>query len=268
MSGILDPNDPGLEPITPPAGTEPTEVNPPAPEPDPAQERIDQAVKARLAREQRKHERELESLRLENQRLKAAPAPAPEPPAPSGAPDPNDPKFQDPADYFRALARHEAQETLRQERERDRQEREKQTNQQRMSAWQERENAAMTRHEDYEDVADMGHLQRNGALSPAMASAIVASDHGPELLYLLGKNTEEAQRIASLPPELALLALGRMEARLDTTKPTKPTITGAPPPIKPVTGGTGGGALDPSKMSDEEYLAHRRAEYQQRRAAS
>ena len=189
------------------------------------------------------------------------PTPQPTPaPAPTfGEPDPA--KFEEPAAYFKALARYEAQQTIRADREQAEQERNHQTRQERMASWKDRENKAMDAHPDYEDVADLGNLQANRAVSQSMASAIIASEHGPELLYHLGKNLDEARRIAALPTELAIMALGRIEASFAAPATTQHKVTSAPPPISPVTGASGGATVDPEKMSDADFLKHRQAQY-------
>ena len=63
------------------------------------QREIDEAVKKRLAREHRRHEREMEEMRAHYERR------APEVPKPApGRPDPNDPKWSSHDDYLEALA--------------------------------------------------------------------------------------------------------------------------------------------------------------------
>lgn len=61
------------------------------------------------------------------------------------------------------------------------------------------------------------------------------SEHGPQVAYYLGKNRQEARRIASLSPAQQGAALARIEARV-SAKPQR-RITQAPPPARAITGG-------------------------------
>ena len=249
-------------PVEPIEQTPPTEVAPPVITPDPEQEKINTLIQKRLAREQRKHEREVDELRRQRDEALAV-RQAPATPQPSaGAPRIDD--FPTYEDYRQAATRWEIKEELRQERER-----ENQTNAQReatrkASDWKARESKAMDSIPDYEEVADLNRLQREGALNQAMAQAVLESDHGPQLLYALSKDIDTARRLANLPPAKALLELGRMEAQYYIT-PSRQT-TNAPPPIAPISGAKGTGTVDPSKLSDADYVNQKRAEYQARMA--
>ena len=72
-----------------------------------------------------------------------------------------------------------------------------------------------------------------------MAETIQASEVGPEVVYYLGSNPKEADRISHLQPFLQAKEIGRIEAKLVDSPPVRKT-TSAPPPIEPVTarGGT------------------------------
>ena len=225
------------------------------------QAEVDQAIERRLARERKKFDRELQQRDDENRQLRLTPPPAP---VQETAPDPNDPKFQSPADYYAALAEHKAtvavKEALRKDGERRNQEEQNRNSQTAMAAWSEREREAMKEIEDYEDVADTAMLQRNRAITPAMAKAISDSEFGPQILYHLCKHLDEAKNLAAMSPERALLKLGKIEAQFE--KPATRLTTTAPAPLQPVKGNSGSGAKDPAKMTDAEYLAFRKSQYQ------
>ena len=93
-----------------------------------------------------------------------------------------------------------------------------------------REEEARDRYDDFEQVA----YNPNLPVTDYMAQAIQASDIGPEVIYHLGSNPKEAQRIANLPPILQAKEIGRLEAKLVADPPTKRTST-APAPLAPVT---------------------------------
>lgn len=83
----------------------------------------------------------------------------------------------------------------------------------------------------------------------AMATAVLASDIGYKISYYLGKNPQEAQKIAALPPARQVLELGKIEERLSRSPEKKQT--GAPPPITPV--GTRSAAnAEPDAAKDPE----------------
>lgn len=188
-----------------------------SPEPTPAeapktftQEELDAIVGKRLAREQRKWERE------QAQKLKAQPpAPPPEPLKPDN--------FADAQAYAEAIAERKAAELLAQrEAEAERQAT--------LEAYQDREEEARTKYDDFEQVAYNPKLP----ITETMAQTIQASEIGPDVIYHLGSNPKEAERIARLSPLLQAREIGKIEARLASSPPAKKTST-APAPIAPVT---------------------------------
>ena len=172
-----------------------------------SQEELDAIVGKRLAREQRKWEREQAQRFAEQQ--------ARQPVAPPPAPD----DFDNAPAYAEALA----QQILAQKEAAKQQAALFET-------YKDREEEARDRYEDFEQVA----YNPNLPVTDYMAQAIQASDIGPEVIYHLGSNPKEAQRIAKLPPILQAKEIGRIEAKLVAEPPTKRTST-APAPLAPVT---------------------------------
>ena len=176
-----------------------------------SQEELDAIVGKRLAREQRKWERE-QAQRLAEQQAR-------QPVAPPPAPD----DFENAQAYAEALAEQKAQELLAR-REAARQQAAL------LEAYQDREEDARSKYDDFEQVA----YNPNLPVTDYMAQAIQASDIGPDVIYHLGTNPKEAQRIANLPPILQAKEIGKIEAKLADNPPTKRTST-APAPLAPVT---------------------------------
>lgn len=87
-----------------------------------------------------------------------------------------------------------------------------------------------------------------------VAEVIMQMDGGPDVAYHLGTNVNEAARIASLPPVLAAMELGKIEATLSRPKPQ--TVTQAPDPISPVKP-KASVAKSPEKMSHSEFVKWR-----------
>lgn len=180
------------------------------------QEELDAIVAKRLAREQRKWERQ--------QHQKAPAVPADIPPAD---------EFPSVEAYAEALAAKKAQELLQQQ-ELQRQQAEL------LDAYHEREEEARTKYEDFEQVAYNPRLP----ITTAMAEAIQASDIGPDVAYFLGSNPKEADRISKLTPIQQAREIGKIEAKIASDPPTRKT-TAAPPPIAPVSArSTGAPAYD------------------------
>lgn len=195
-----------------------------APEPEPTpeeakpaaktftQEEVDELISKRLAREQRKWERK------QVQQPVAAP-PKDVPPADS---------FESPEAYAEALAAKKAEELFAQ---RETQRRQAEV----LRAYQDREEQAREKYDDFEQVAYNPNLR----ITSVMAETIQASDVGPDVAYYLGSNPKEADRISSLSPFLQAKEIGKIEAKLATDPPVKKTTT-APQPITPVSARTTG----------------------------
>jgi hypothetical protein len=174
------------------------------------QEELDAIVGKRLAREQRKWERE-QAQRITEQQTRRQPTDiAPE-------------QFETYEDYAEALAERKA-EALLARREAEQQQRAY------LDAYHDREEVARDKYDDFEQVA----YNPNLPVTEAMARAIQASDIGPDVLYHLGSSPTEAARISRLDPILQAREIGKIEARLGAEPPVKKT-SNAPAPIAPVT---------------------------------
>jgi len=119
-------------------------------------------------------------------------------------------------------------------------------------SWEARKAEARTRYADFDEFgsADI-------PISPVMNAAILESDAGADIAYFLGKNPEEAARIAKLPPVSAAVAIGKIEASLATPETKKPATVKAPPkPPAIVTAGSTPAVsndLSDPKMSMERF---------------
>lgn len=202
------------------------------------QEELDAIVGKRLAREQRKWERE-QAQKLAELEAKRAPAPVP--------PMPDD--FDNAAKYAEALAEQKAEALLR-ERQAAKEQAET------LAAYHEREETARGKYDDFEQVAYNPKLP----VTDAMAQTIQASDIGPDVIYWLGSNPKEAARISTLPGLLQAREIGKIEAKLATNPPVKRTST-APAPIAPVAARASGSSAydttDPRSiktMSTSEWI--------------
>ena len=212
------------------------------------QEELDAIVSKRLAREQRKWERE--------QRMAQPVNPAPVVDIPPIE------QFPTPEAYAEALADKKAEEKLAQ-REAQRQQAEV------LEGYHEREEEARGKYDDFEQVAYNPSLK----ITQVMAQTIQASEVGPDVAYYLGSNPKDAERISKLAPFLQAKEIGRIEAKLAADPPVKKTSS-APAPIAPVTPrGNNGSTFDTNdprsikSMSTSEWIeAERRREIKLREA--
>jgi len=179
------------------------------------QEEIDTIVGKRLAREQRKWQREQQAL---IEQVKTTKIPSSEPLSPDN--------FQTTEAYAQALAEKRAHELLA-----ERKAAEEQTAI--LNAYHDREEEARNKYDDFAQVA----YNPNVRITEEMAQTIRASEIGPELAYHLGSNPSEALRIANLSPLLQAKELGKIEAKLIDSPPVK-KVSAAPPPINRIKAAT------------------------------
>ena len=185
-----------------------------------SQEELDAAIGKRLAREQRKWEREQAQRSAETQIMKAAPTATAD-------------QFESTEAYAEALAYQKAEELIA-KREAAKQQ------SQVLESYHDLEEEARAKYDDFEQVAYNPKLP----VTNVMAETIQSSEIGPELAYYLGSNPKEAERISRMTPLSQAKEIGKIEAKLAAEPPVKKT-TSAPAPISPVTARTSGSpALD------------------------
>lgn len=175
------------------------------------QEELDAAIGKRLAREQRKWEREQQQRMSESQHVTDKGDLRPE-------------QFESTDKYAEALAEQKARELIA-KREQSRIQSEI------VEAYHEREEDARNKYDDFEQVA----YNPNVRITDVMAQTIQASEIGPDLAYFLGSNPKEADRISRLQPILQAKEIGKLEAKLASEPPKATKTTNAPAPIAPVT---------------------------------
>ena len=96
--------------------------------------------------------------------------------------------------------------------------------------------------------------------APMALEAVAEHPKGAEIAYMLGKDVGEAYRIAALPPYQQLMAIGEVAARANLPKPK--TVSTAPAPVKPVSGGASNSA-PPADM--DEWVKWRNNQIRQKR---
>ena len=206
-----------------------------------SQEDLDAAIGKRLAREQRKWEREQAQRIAETQTLRAPPVQSVD-------------QFESTEAYAEALALQKAEQLLAQ-REAAKQQ------SQVLESYHDKEEEARSKYDDFEQVAYNPKLP----ITEVMAETIRSSDVGPELAYYLGTNPKDADRISRLTPLAQAKEIGKIEAKLASDPPMKRTSS-APAPISPVTArSTGSPAYDTTDprstktMTDSQWIEAERA---------
>lgn len=224
---------------------------------------------------------ELIKLRRENRDLKTRGAsppqdqqqqqqPKPAPPVevapPADDPEPDIKKYSDYDKFNRDLVRWEVRQSQRQAIAEAQQRAEQDAERSRVSTWQQRVSAAAADLPDFEAVA----FQTTLPVSRTMGDAIMRSDVGPRVLYHLGSNPAEAERIAKLAPIDQIREVGKLEIILSRPAPAsddesepapqKQAISRAPAPI-PRPAGSGAKPTPSLKslegISQSEYRALR-----------
>jgi hypothetical protein len=169
-------------------------------------------------------------------------------------------------DQARAIARQEALAALKEEREAEQQRARAQT-------FQTRAQEFAKSKPDFTEIA----TDRTLPVNATMAEVIRDSEIGPELLYWIGQNREQAAAIYDLPPHMSARELGRIEARLEAQKeavkrPTVPPISKAPPPPPVVDssesspGDIKASSAESDKLSDAEWARRREKELRRKKA--
>lgn len=159
--------------------------------------------------------------------------------------------FETYEDYVSALAEYKADQKIQAWQQSQQQETQAQQQERERQEFEARADQFRQEHPDYDTVA----LNPQLPVSAAMAEAIQLADNGPEILYNLGQNPAEAARIASLSPLQAAIELGRMTVA--QAAPPPKTRTNAPPPVEPLSGGSGSRTIDPERMSADEWRVWR-----------
>ena len=220
-----------------PEVTAPEAVEPAAEAPKTfSQEELDAAIGKRLAREQRKWEREQAAKAAEKQLKTPVEIPPIE-------------QFNSPEEYADLLAERKAEELLaRREQARAQSEI--------LESFHDREEEARNKYDDFEQVAYNPKLP----ITNEMAQTIQSSEVGPDIAYYLGSNPKEAERISRLSPLSQAKELGKIEAKLADNPVVKKTSS-APAPIAPITARSSGSpatdTTDPrsiKSMSTSEWI--------------
>lgn len=175
-------------------------------------------------------------LESELTRIKAKPAPSQD-------------NYDNPDDYVAARAAHAVRQDQAEDREVEAEHQRQAATAARAIAFNSRCDEMRNRVPDFDQV-----VTTELPVSEAAAQVIANSDHGPEMIYHLGKNREYAERLDRLiqtNPAAGLIELGRLEARISAPAPR--TTSQAPKPPAVLNGGTSPPAFDAHTASIEDF---------------
>jgi len=172
-------------------------------------------------------------------------------------PEPQQEDFEDYDSYYRAVARYETDLRIHQHDQ----------NRMNQSMIQELElfkedvvEAGTSKYGDFEEVGRDPSL----AITTQMLHMMRELEYPEDVVYYLGRHPQEAIKIARQTPAGMAVSLVKLETRIqtelkdnppakpDTPQPT-PRTTTAPPPVKPVSGGSEQVEQDPEKMTPAQY---------------
>lgn len=109
---------------------------------------------------------------------------------------------------------------------------------------------------DFQEVVQNSiNMAPNGQIPEVMREAVREADNSHEVAYYLGKNPQEFQRIASLPPFKQAKEVFNISFKLATKTVQPKTITNAAPPIAPVKPQVAP-TVSLSDMNTEDYMAY------------
>jgi len=161
--------------------------------------------------------------------------------------------YQTDADYLKAMATYQAGQIIAERDYAYSQQQQQMAAERQQEQWSESLDRARGRYQDYDEVCSNA---RDVPISSAINEAIQNSEIGPDIYYLLATNPDYARRIERVrDTRQADRVVGRLEAIIESelSKETKPKVSRAPAPARPVTGSSGKTPKDEGEMTPEEY---------------
>lgn len=231
------------------------------------QERINELTAK--AREAERRAEEIERRLQEYEKPKAQEAPQAD--TTNDGPTPDD-KNEDGTDkyplgefdpqYVRDLAKFtvaEEHRAFRQEQEQEKQRQEEEQIKQAMQEeWQKKLAPAQERYPDFHEKGenlDAVFESVDPKYTQYLATTIMSMDFGPDVLYYLANNTDEAERIISMGPTKATIALGRLESKFafadEEKQKARPKISKAPQPPERLNKGSAAAVVEVEDSTDD-----------------
>ncbi|CAB5212721.1 hypothetical protein UFOVP192_48 [uncultured Caudovirales phage] len=209
-------------------------------EPEKAKEKLNKRFD-KVSKRAQEAEAKAAELERQLQELKAGNVQQQEPEKAQVTDKPQAHQFNDAFEYAEALAEWSAENALKQRDEQEAQRKAQEAQERLTKAWAERIEKAKADLPDFDRWVQSSNI----VVSNEIRDAILESDVGPQILYHLATNEDEASALTDMPTAKALRQLGKLEARLEVKVETpkaekkKESVSSskAPEPIKPLSGG-------------------------------
>lgn len=183
------------------------------------QSKLEEIVQQRLARQERKYRRELENLKNSMQNVAVN--------SPSQIPEQIPDIQTDPAGYLNYLAEKKAEQVYLKNQEKQYQQIQEAQESLRKQDFERKLEKFSTQTPDFEDVIEEVN-QTIGFTPDIVYQVSTLPEKNGEVLYFLGKNPTELQRIKALPPHQQSSEIIRLAMQLSTVKQK---VSQAPPPL-------------------------------------
>lgn len=125
-------------------------------------------------------------------------------------------------------------------------------------SWTEKVNSSQEKYPDFNEKGQTlldGFNNLDPNYAQYLSTVLMSMEYGPDVLYYLSNNKDEAVKIVNSGAQNATLALGRIEAKFIDVEAqkllAKPKVSKAPPPPSVQSRGTGGGATSVPADTDD-----------------
>lgn len=231
------------------------------------QEEVDKIVKARLAKEHRRHQKELSDARSQadayRQLLDSRASDKPAGDAPQGGGEPKRDAYETYEDFIEARAEWRAERATERKLAEAREAAAKRQEVDRIQTlerqFSERESAAREKYDDYDDV-----VRSVRGLPKHVVEYIGEAEAGPDVLYALASDPQVLEKVMSLSPVAAMRELARIEVDAQA-KSTPKAVSKAPAPVRTISAKSSAADGLPSDSDDVETW--RRKELERMRKA-
>lgn len=235
------------------------------------QDEVDEIIKKRLAKQERKFQRQMEEMRAQLKGGEKSPSvetPVKESPAKDAPKAPKREDFQYLEDFLQADSDYKLEQkfaALKQElSKKDEEKSEKAAQEAEAKKWakmqEDRVSSGRKEYADFDAVINAG--AKEGIIDPKtpLFGAIIESDIGHKVAYYLCQedNVDEAERLLALPPRQLLREFGKLEAKLEMAEKEKTPPRRAA--MKPVDGRHSKSMDDPvgsPNMSTDDFIRRR-----------
>ncbi|MBF0119981.1 MAG: hypothetical protein HQK79_14195 [Desulfobacterales bacterium] len=167
--------------------------------------------------------------------------------------EPHIDEYKDYDEYIKAISSYHAKKAINEARQKEIEHKTKSQQEQELESFREKLNRGVTKYDDYEEII----YSPKTIISQGVVDAIRDSDIPDEIVYYLGKNPKESERISKLQTISSIAReIGKIEAKIMTKPNAEYQKTKAPSTVKTVGSKEKGSTKKIEEMSMEEYYEH------------